>query len=56
MVVDTIVWQRYQTMEKWFFGFDVGNEMVPLMHLGFRGIPNLCLTHDGFAISLVIWP
>ena len=42
-------------MEKWVFGFDVGNQMVPLMHLGFRGTPNLRLAHDSLVISLVNW-
>ena len=37
------------------FGFDVGNKLVPLMHLGFRGSPNLGLDHDGLVILFVIW-
>ena len=37
------------------FGFGDGNQLVPLMHLGFRGSPHLGLAHDGFVTSLVIW-
>ena len=33
------------------FGFDVGIELVPLMHLGFHGSPNLGLAHDGLVFS-----
>ena len=50
MVVETIILQRYQTMEKWVFGYDIGNQLVPLMHLGFCGSPNLGLAHDGLVI------
>ena len=40
-------------MEKWVFSFDDGNQLVPLMNVGFRGSPNLGLAHDGSVISLV---
>ena len=42
-------------MERWDFGFDVGNQLVPLMHLGFHGSPKLGLDHGGLVISLVNW-
>ena len=32
-----------------------GNQLVSLMHLGFRGIPPLGLAHDGLVISFVFW-
>ena len=47
--------ETISTMEKWVFGFDIGNQPVPLIQLGFRGSQNLGLAHDGFVISLVIW-
>ena len=34
------------------FGFGGGNQLVPLMHLGFCGSPPLGLAHDGLVISL----
>ena len=34
------------------FHFGGGNQLVPLMHLGFRGRPPLVLAHDGLFISL----
>ena len=37
------------------FGFGDGNQLVPLMHLSFHGIPPLGLAHDGLVISFVIW-
>ena len=33
------------------FWFDIGNELVPLMHLGFRGSPNFFLAHVGLVFS-----
>ena len=36
------------------FGFDVGNQLVPLMHPSFRGTPNLGLDHDGLVISIFL--
>ena len=54
MVVETIVWKHYQTMAKWAFGFDIGNHLVPLMHLGFCGSLPLGFAHDGLCISFVI--
>ena len=35
------------------FGFGGGKQLVPLMHLGFHGIPPLGLAHDGLVISFV---
>ena len=32
------------------FGFDGGNQLVPLMHLGFRGRPPLGFAHDSLVI------
>ena len=37
------------------FGFNGGNQLVPLMCLGFHGILPLGLAHDGLCISFVIW-
>ena len=37
------------------FGFGDGNQLVPLMHLSFCGIPPLGLVHDGLVISFAIW-
>ena len=37
------------------FVFGGGNQLVPLMHLGFCGIPPLGLAHDGLVISFVFW-
>ena len=37
------------------FGFGGGNQLVPLMHLGFHGSPPLGLAHDGLVISFSIW-
>ena len=34
------------------FVFGGGNQLVPLMQLGFRGIPPLGLDHNGLVISL----
>ena len=34
------------------FGFGCGNQLVPLIHLGFCGSPPLGLAHDGLVISL----
>ena len=43
MGVETNVLQQNLTMEKWVFGFDIAYQLVPLMHLGFRGSPSLGL-------------
>ena len=37
------------------FGFGGGNQLVPLIHLGFHGILPLGLAYDGLGISFVIW-
>ena len=37
------------------FGFGGGNQLVPLMHLSFHGIPPLRLDDDDLVISFVIW-
>ena len=37
------------------FGFYGGNELVPLMHLGFHGSLPLVLAYVGLGILLVIW-
>ena len=34
------------------FGFGGGNQLVPLIHLGFCAIPPLVLAHDALVISL----
>ena len=34
------------------FHFGGGNQLVPLMHLGFHGRPPLVLAHDGLFILL----
>ena len=44
--------EMISTMAKWVFGYDIGNQLVPLMHLGFHGSPNLGLAHNGLVISL----
>ena len=36
------------------FVFGGGNQLVPLMHRDFCGIPPLGLAHDGLVISFVI--
>ena len=36
------------------FGFGGGNQLVPLMHLGFHGSQDLGLDHDGLDISFFI--
>ena len=37
------------------FGFGGGNQLVPLMHLGFHGSLPLGLAHDGLCISFFNW-
>ena len=37
------------------FVFGGGNQLVPLMHLGFHGIHPLGLAQDGLVISFSIW-
>ena len=37
------------------FGFGGGNQLVPLMHLGFCGILPLGLDHDRLVNSFAIW-
>ena len=37
------------------FGFSDGNQLVPLMYLGFCGSSPLGLAHDGLVISFAIW-
>ena len=55
MGIETYVKAIVSNYNKVGFGFDIGNQLVPLMHLGFHGNPNLGLAHDGLVISPVIW-
>ena len=43
MGMETNVLQRNLTMEKWVFGFDIGYQLVPLIHISFCGSPSLGL-------------
>ena len=41
-------------MARWVFGFGGEYQLVPLMHLGFHGIPHLGLDLDGLSFHLSI--
>ena len=55
MAMETNIISKLPNYGKVVFGLGGGNQLVPLMHIGFRGNRNLGLAHDGFFISLVIW-
>ena len=52
MGIETYVKAIVSNYNKVGFGFDIGNQLVPLMHLGLRGSPKLGLDHDGIVIFL----
>ena len=51
MGIETYVKAIVSNYNKVGFGFDIENQLVPLMHLGLRGSPKLGLAHDGLVIS-----
>ena len=55
MANDTITKSMLPNYSILGFGFGGGNQLVPLMHLGFLWQPSLGLTQVGLGISFVIW-